>query len=210
MARTRVKSSIGNVAKKEVRQMVRGAIKGMQEHKVVAVANAAANSATGGTVVPITQWITQGDDLNNRSGDVVLIEKLHFYLTLSHYIGAAYTPCAQRVIVFSDTMNDGTLPGVTDVLEAAAFNSGYAQGNYQRMRYKIYMDKFFDQVSQTNTAIKSISEDIRIGKKIYYKGGAFATASNGKHALFFLIISSTASAGNTTYASGWTLKYTDS
>jgi hypothetical protein len=197
------------VDKKLVRQMVHGAIKGSQEHKRCSFSVATADLVVAGVLNGVTYNIVQGDEINCRSGDTILLEHMRFYWSFRQ-IAATYVPVSVRLIIFADMLNYGTTPAVTDVLDTASYLSGYSMINLQKNRFKIYHDSLFDLVGQTSKAIHSFETQYKVNKRVFYSAATAVGGANGKHAIFTLVLSSVASANNYVFASGCTLTYTDS
>jgi hypothetical protein len=192
------------------RRMVKDIISARQEHKIGTVGPTAyADATTVGVVLPITQQITQGDDVNNRVGDVIRAEKLRV-LFGQHVASTAFVYFTTRIIVFADTMNLGTVPGVTEILNSADPLSGFAVTNLQKRRFKVYLDKFITSVAGASNQDVLRDYNLAINKQVMYNAGSSVAAANGRGALFMLIISDSSVAGNTRYSSTWELIYTDS
>lgn len=191
--------------KRMMRQVAKGVLASNLETKVVSFDLGNVASATTGAVLPITQFIEQGDGLNQRSGNTVKVEKVRMYVSFANTLASAVL--LQRIIVFSDSMANGAAPAVVDVLEAATVQSGYDQINSQRNRFKIYADKMFDQVAATQTGQRVWEHRIRLNKTVYFNAASGAT-SDGKGSLFYLIISSQANA-LITHRFGCEIRFTD-
>lgn len=203
-------SGLSVVERAAVRQIVRGTIAGRVEHKITTVRVGDTDMSASGAVGGLTQYIVQGDNLNERSGDVVRLEDLKMYWTFRNTVALGSLVSA-RVIIFADTLNVGSVPAVTDVLEGAYHNSGYYQTNLSKNRFKIYSDFIVDLAGHTVGAVQSRVLSIPVNKAIYYSGTGFAAASNGKHAMYYLVISDvTGAAGQHEYTFGFTMKFTDS
>jgi hypothetical protein len=190
-----------------LRRMVKDIVEARMEHKVGALAVAETVVTTAGTVNVITQQITQGDDINNRTGDMIAIDDLKLVINVRNTT-AGFGNFAVRFILFADTLNTGTIPTVGEVLNSAAITSGYLPINRQKNRFKVYMDTIVDSVGQTNSM--SVSKDLtfKINRKCFYSGAASVAASNGKGALFLLEIANAAAATHL-FSWGWELKFMD-
>lgn len=196
-------------SKTVVRQMVKSIVDARSEHKIGTVALAAAAVTTAGTVDKITQDISQGSNINNRDGDTIRIEDL----TLCYNVRDSNLTIGNvnnvRVIVFADTMNTGLIPSVTDVLNTAAFTSGYNTVNRQKGRFKIYHDQIISYVSGTSSANQTIERKFKVNRNCFYSNNANNSTDNGKGALFVLHVAANVGGGFAVYQWAWELKYTD-
>jgi hypothetical protein len=188
--------------------MVKDIVNSKIEHKQATVATASADLATAGVVNAITQQITQGSDINNRDGDMILAEDLRLRVTLRQ-LGANYVSNSVRLIVFADNLNTGSLPTVAEVLNSANYLSGYYPPNKQKNRFKVYVDTIVDTIGQTNQCCITKDYPIKINRKVFYSASGATSADNGKGALFFLVLAKAASANVYTYEWSWELKYSD-
>jgi hypothetical protein len=205
MASRRQNRVLAPAQKRVMRQVAKGVFNSNVETKIVSFDLGNVASATAGAVLPISQFIEQGDNINQRSGDNVKVTKLRLYVSFADAL--ATSVLIQRIIVFSDSMANGALPAVTDVLEAATVQSGYDQINSQRNRFKIYADKMFDQVAGTHTGQRVWEHTVRCNKLVYFNAASGA-ASDGKGALAYLIITSQANA-LITHRFGCEIRFTD-
>lgn len=152
------------------------------EHKRFALVSTTNSNATAGIVNNLTNGIIQGDDINQRSGDQVLI-KFH---KLTIRASAVTVNQTFRFIWFRDNMNRGTTPGVTEVLNTANFMSQLAPAPMQQKRFTILADFQLD----CNVAGEAIKSKVlgQGGTSVYYNGATAVAASNGPGALFLLEI----------------------
>jgi hypothetical protein len=132
----------------------------------------------------ITSTIAQGDDLNQRNGDTIQSAGG----ILNFRFRAVTTDQTARFIVVRDNFNQGAGIAVTDVLESPLYRSEYnAKTVLQQKRFTILMDKFLDSNLNGET-LKTVSCKIAPHGKIYYNGAASAGTSNGRGALFLIVI----------------------
>ncbi len=191
-------------SQRNLKQVVRSMLDARIEHKRADVFFAV-NSAAAGAVTPLTQGITQGDDISQRSGDRIILEKISIYIT-SLNIRLINLPSTLRVIVFEDKLNTGSVPAVTDVLSSADYTDGYNVLNLQSSRFKVLKDAFIVTVSgQTNHAVTN-EWHFKVRDHIQYNGGTNVAGANGRGALFMLFIDGGAFA---TYRVGVNLTYSD-
>jgi hypothetical protein len=198
--------------KSEVRNMVKSMIASTQEHKDYAFSlSAATDYSASGAVYGLTTQVVQGDDIVNRSGDVITLKNLRLTWSSANSVAGLTARVAIRSIIFADTMSSGSAPAVTDVLDTASWISGYNNINKQRNRFIIYSDVTYDMVSETQSALKTKTFNIVPNRKVYYNAANGFPASVGKNHLFHILISSgTGAAGQYVYSTYATLRYTDS
>jgi len=191
------------VSKKSIREMIQGT----KEIKACAVSTTFVDT-TGGTVGPITQQIIQGDNVNQRSGDVISPIKLE--LNLSMLGGVGSTQSFHRFIVFQDMLNTGVAPVIADVLDGGAYNSTYAITNRQQRRFKILYDKMHGVVSGSNSNATHVQLKLKPAKRIYYNGLTSVTSANGKGSIWFLCMTDSITVATATVAFYAVTSYTDS
>lgn len=152
------------------------------EKKRFALVSTTNTNATAGVVNNLTNGIVQGDDINQRSGDVIRIVN-H---TLKIRASAVTVSQTFRFIWFRDNMNRGTTPTVVEVLNTANFMSQYAPAPLQQKRFTIIKDVFLN-CNLAGESIKSRSFTLP-GTEVFYNGATSVAASNGPGALFLLTI----------------------
>jgi hypothetical protein len=188
------------------KQSVKQILQSRQELKVNSSGNTGSIAfTTAGTIIPL-DTVGQGDNINQRSGDIVRIQFLRFQIT--GYEPTANTSSTWRLIIFSDGMANGAAPAVTDLLDSAVFTAPYAGINVQRHRFKIYHDKTHTMVGgQPNQEVTDI---VTLPLKLtrYYNDATSTSTNIGKNALFALVISS--NAATSVYARNYQIRYTDS
>lgn len=209
MATRRSRSQPTMGSKVVVRKMLRDIVDSRIEQKVATVSQAFGTVSTAGVVDAFTQSITQGSDINNRDGDMITLHTLDLVLTTAGTGTAVIAPAQVRYILFADNLNVGSVPGVTDVLQAASVTSGYNSVNRQKNRFKIYLDTVVDIVGGTAKASVSIDKRFKIGRKVFYSGSTGVAGSNGRGAIFLLHIASNTGATSYQYNWGWEAVYGD-
>ncbi len=192
-----------------VRRVVRDIIESRLEHKIATVAQAFGVVATAGTVDSFTQSITQGSDINNRDGDMIIMRELDLVLSVQSTGTAVVAPAQVRFILFSDNLNVGSVPAVTDVLNTASVFSGYNAVNRQKGRFKVYLDTVIDLVGGTAKASTSLVKKFKLDRKCYYTLGTGVAGANGRGALFLLQIATNTGATAYQYSWAWELVYSD-
>ena len=168
-----------------MRRAVRQMIASSKEIKSTAVATSFINTVAG-SVVALTQACSQGDNINNRSGDVIFPSMIHMNLSLLS--GVASTNSLHRVVVFQDMFNQGAIPAVGDVLESGVYNGTYTLVLRQQKRFKILYDKMHGVVGQAESAATHLQLKLKLKGAIKYNGAANVAASNGPGAIFFLTL----------------------
>lgn len=194
-------------SKASMRQMVKSILDNAQEHKAGTFGVNGSNWTTGGTTFEITRFITQGDNIFNRSGDQITVKSLKVHLDTTSTVATQST--GFRIICFADNMANGLVPGTTDLLDIADYRSSFNTFNMQRKRFKVLYDRSFTNVFGTQTQQREIVINLpKLHHKVYYNGSASTTADNGKGAIFIMAIANAAGNG------GWSflpqVTYTDS
>jgi len=186
---------------KSVGVIVNKAIQRRAEKKVGITGNQNVTITTAGTVINLSNNIAQGDDFFQRTGDKITIVNQLLKTRAVALIGSQ----TMRFILFSDRFNQGTTPSVTDVLQAGNFIATYSQLNVvQQKRFAIHRDWTLD-CNFAGEAIKS--HTVHMGEiSIYYNGSTSVATSNGKNAMFLLVIGSAATG---TYDFNWEATYID-
>lgn len=199
------KASTGE--KIEIKQMVRSMINSQQEVKEFSFTGpSSAAWATAGAVYPITQNVIQGDDITQRSGDMIILRRFQNNQFLTGSV-VATSNVVGRVILFYDSMSSGSLPAVTDVLDTASYLSGYNNFNKQRNRFQVISDISYSLLGLTNLQLSITDKVYKSNKHIYFNGSTNANSSLGKNQLYALYISNNALGS---YSAYFTLAYTDS
>lgn len=194
-----------SVKQTTVRRIVRDVVNSTIEHKMITALTNGTIMVTAGVLFPITQSIIQGDNVSQRSGNVITVKDIDMQWSTNSPVGATIT----RFILLSDTMaNTGIALAVTDVLAAATYNSGYNLLNLQKNRFKIYKDEFIASTVLSATQKVVRTHHIRVSKKVYYNNVASTSDANGKGAIYLLVISD-ATAVSDAFDWRYQLQYTD-
>lgn len=200
------KRKSGKNKDKRVQNIVKQIIQSKKEIKNYAIAYSFVNTVAG-TVGPISQGIIQGDNINQRNGDVIF--PMHVKLNLTFLGGVGSTQSFHRFIVFQDMLNTGVTPSISDVLDGSLFNSTYAVIYRQQRRFKILYDKIFGVVAGANSNATHIQTTLKVKRKIEYNGTSNVSASNGPGSIWFLTLTNSVTVATATldfYASTF---YTD-
>lgn len=167
-----------------VQSMIQKALNKRSEVKSILISQSPLAVTALGTVSNMSSFIGQGDDVNQRNGDTILSQGY----TLNFRFRAITTDQTVRFILFRDNFNLGTSPGVTDVLAAPLYRAEYNPlFVVQQKRFTILLDTFLDSNLNGET-LKTITKRLPSSGKIYYNGAAVAGASNGRGAIFLLVI----------------------
>ncbi len=177
-------------------------VNSLKERKVLIVSNSAVTISTLGTVINLSNNCVQGDSFNQRSGNTIRALKQSL---IFRFFGITNNQSA-RVILFRDNQNNGSTPAVLDVLDQSIFQSPYNSLTvYQQKRFTILWDKVID-VSISGEDVKTLETSIGETGNIYYNGATAVAASNGKGALFLLVVGDNITGR---YDYGWEVTYTD-
>jgi len=151
--------------------------------------------------------ITQGDGDSNREGNII-----HVKLVRIRYFATDTVASFLRLIIFVDHQQNGTTPGVTQVLNQASYLSLY---NPERVvgnggaRYKILYDAthvITPELAATASLTGLVTKQIRLNMPVTYLGNAGTDADIGTNGLFLLAISSS---NTCTYQYAPQIIYTD-
>jgi hypothetical protein len=180
-------------------------VRSLAEKKVFNGGASSQTTSNSGTVWALSQGIIQGDAVNTRDGTQITLQSIH--LRVDAFMPTATIASVIRVIVFTDSQNNGTLPSVLDVLHSTSVISPYSIIQQITNRFHVHSD-----VLKNTTAggIQQVVFDVRrnMNSKISYNGTTDVAASNGKNGLFFLIITDVGS-GFPTYDFTHSLRYLD-
>lgn len=200
-----------------VRQVVKSILDSKAEHKQ-AVFDFSASSLAAGVVTDLTEAIIQGDGVDQRSGNQIVVQQIDFHMTS---IAAVEKTSCLRCILFVDRINIGSRPVVTDVLSVANPSSSFAQSGRVQNRFKILAD-FYLKTSSATAAfvagsgsgitsglpkVDTCYHKIRLNDKVFYNAATAVAGANGKGAIHMIFIDISDSA--TTYRLGMNIAYTD-
>lgn len=177
------------------------------EHKRAVSTTGVIDWTAGGTVSLISTDIAQGDNIGNRSGDV--IRPLKFTFRISSFINVA-GQILGRVILLQDSMCNGSTPAVLDILNTASVMSPLNPVTRQARRFKILADFMLTNVLTAETQVVEVTRAITMKGSIHYVSTAAAAASAGRNSLYALFIADAAGAANQkTYIWSYDLEYVD-
>lgn len=188
-----------------VKRVVRSMIEARVEHKCMTTSPALnVAPATAGNIHRLGN-LAQGDDFYQRSGDVVLMRDLKFKFHAS--VTTATNANCHRIIILSDSMANGALLTVPELLDTSSYLSMLNIVNQQRHRFKIYYDRLHSVVSTSSIQEVSVILDYKLNKSQFFNDGTANATSVGKNAIYAIVISQ-----NTNGLYNWnsSLTYTDS
>jgi hypothetical protein len=194
-------------ATKSVSKQVVQILNSRIERKLVTGATAGIDWSATGTVSEISTDIAQGDNINNRSGDVIRPIRLNFTIISRCIVAAASN--VFRVILFQDTMANGAAPLVTDVLNTAVNYSQYKPINQQSKRFKILADFGGVNVNLANNQESILHKSVKLRGTTHYVGTSAGSTVAGKNSIYVLFISSNITAGSINYRWSYSLEFTD-
>jgi hypothetical protein len=176
------KSGVSQEAR--ISALVRRAFDKRVEKKVSSSTAVGTSIVTTGTVHAISVNIVEGDDVFNRSGTVIRLARVR-----ALFRGTAVTTSSSvRFILFRDMLNQGTTPSASELLPASTWISQYSDVRMmQQQRFHILKDVTMDlNIAGQNVVTKQY--DLPLDGKVFFNGVTNAAASNGKGALFLLVI----------------------
>lgn len=197
-----------NTIAPNVARQVRQILVSRVEHKNIASTTSNFDWSATGVVSLLSTDIAQGDNIGNRSGDLIRPLKLTF--RLASFITPANTAQVFRFIVFQDTMAYGSTPAVTDVLDTASYLAPYSPVNVQAKRFKILCDHFGNNVYGGADQFTQVTKVIKMKGTVHYISTAAAAGSAGKNSIYVLFINDTTGAANQRmYKWSYQLEYMD-
>lgn len=130
--------------------------------------------------------MAQGDTNVTRSGLSVLAKSLEVLYTVTGNASAFSTNL--RVIIVSDSMNTGTIPTVTDILQSVNVRSPYERSVNLNRFGKLYDKLEVFDLGGRNSAAHSFT--IPLGNKhIKFNGSGATQADQGKGSMYCLLLS---------------------
>jgi hypothetical protein len=143
-----------------------------------------------GVVSPWTEVVAQGDSSSTRDGAQIELVMLKLQYRLANTASGTYIA---RIIVFCDTMNEGVMPAVTDILTTATVSSNYTRDVEIVKRYHILYDQSHSLTVGATTESIIKYQKIRCRRIVSYNGTTAATGSNGKNSVWTLRITNNGS-----------------
>lgn len=201
-----MKPKVGKAVKKYVAKAIKKNEEPMYIDTTVFYPVGSVQTNNLGSITPLS-LVAQGDDITQRAGDIIKPIKLNLKFDVQSFVdivGTAPSVTYLRTIVFQDTIANGVLPLVADVLQALFFNSDINDIALQAKRYHIVFDKIWqlDQIVSGSLAAATVVPPVYTSKsyqqrifnrkmrgKIDYLSPAGTIAAQGRHGLFLLLLS---------------------
>jgi len=160
------------------------------EHKIFTFNQAFTTWGAAGTVIPITQGLTQGDNIDNRSGDKITLT--HCSISLIAAVNPLAVSSTVRLLYFLDTMANGSVPTVADVLQSVSTVGRYQSINLLKHRFRMLWDVTIPLVATASNHVVHKERDFRIKSPVYYQDGANIAGANSKNGMFCIALSDAA------------------
>jgi hypothetical protein len=186
-------------SKARVATIVKEVLDSRIETKAIVGDFGGATSATGAVV--LMSGLLQDDTVFGRTGNLIRVKP--FRIRLSSKISSSTSTV--RYIIFQDTMNQGVLPAVNDVLASSTYQSQLDYLTSQQKRFKILLDTNHD-LTLAGVGFRTTHHWIRPIPELHYTASAVTQAAVGKNSLYSLVISES---NITVYDISYTLRYTD-
>jgi hypothetical protein len=186
-------------SKASTRRIVNKILESRLEKKAI-VGDFGSNSTTGG-VVELLSNMAQNDTVFGRTGNTVKVHSLNMTFSSKLTTGAE----TLRYIVFQDTMNMGTVPGVSDLLVTTTYASQYEYIQAQQKRFHVLLD-FNHNMTAAGFGFRTSKFRLSPLKDLHYLSAGGAQADVSKNSLYVLIIGNGTNVG---YDVSFTLEYTD-
>jgi hypothetical protein len=183
------KVKVAALTQREVKAMIKSSVTSNMELNYARAAATTQPVSNTGTVWALTQNIIVGDTFNQRSG--IQISQKTLDMAIQVFINSTSTVDTQavRFILFRDTLNTGSLPTVSEVLVNPSVISHYTPAVTESNRFKVLYDQAHALARIGGTPpTKIIHFNRKVNSKITYNGATDTAASNGKNALFMLVV----------------------
>jgi hypothetical protein len=161
-----------------------------------------------GAVGVMSQHIILGDSSSTRDGAQIEVVRLQANLIVDCLVSTEFDNV--RLIVFSDSQNNGSTPTVAEVISRADPNATYTRNVTVVKRFKILYDTHFALSATGSNRTVARKLDLKLDHTVNYLGDTDATASNGRGAIFYLIAGDNASPNESVYEFDWAFSYYDS
>lgn len=198
---------VGNaLTKLQVRAMIDGRLNSLVERKIHTVNTGATAATTAGVIVPITQSLVQGDNINTREGDKIVVKRLQ--VNASFALNTLQPVSTIRYILFLDTMANGVVPTPIELVSPVSVTGLYEPVNLLKRRFHILADIVRPLVLQASNQTVHYGVMFKKEIQIYFGDPGNIAAANQKNALYVLMISD-ASANQPTFAFSHQLEFFD-
>lgn len=185
-----MKGKVSKPVKKYVKKVLDDRVENKYLDLVQNIAAASAATDTTGSVV-LLSGMSQGLTFATRIGETVVPKWLELRYDTKDGGGVTVDAVTMfRVIVFRDNqIRTSTLPAVTDVLEAAAYNSPINHVAINASRFTILHDRLHEmppiEASQiSDTSFQSVNKKIKLRGKIVYTNASTGTQKGNIYVLY--------------------------
>jgi len=168
-----------------IRKAIKAELNRLSEVKQYMFDQGPTATPSAGVIYNLSQFIIQGLDINQRSGDKIFLEQVE--LRLNSFLPTLGVAGAIRYIIFMDKKANGIVPTVGDVLETAQFTSNYDIVNSSGKRFQILLDKSHAMSTGSNQEIV-VHIKRSVSKAVHYNGATAVATSNGTNSLYILLI----------------------
>lgn len=188
-----------------VNRQVKDILASRQEMKQFIFDQVSTSSSNAGTVFNLSQFIIQGDVVNQREGSQIYMEAARLILTT--VLPSAGITGSLRVILVQDTEAHGAPPLFIDVMETATLDAAPNVVANIANRFRFLHDHTF---SLTVGGMQTHHLDITkaIHRKVTYYQPTAVTTANGKNSLHLLLITDLA-ANTPTFTFKCLMKFRD-
>ena len=146
------------------------------------------NIDSSGTVVALS-LLAEGDQIGQRTGQTVRSREIDIKGVFTNYIGVGTSVAMIRWIVVIDTMCNGSLPAVLDILHTADVRSPLNEVT-TRNRFRVLCDKLvLLEPAGTHPTDQIFSCKKALDHNIEFKGTTVNITDAGKNNLFLMMIS---------------------
>jgi len=170
--------------------------RGRDELKVIDNPSGSGNAPSAGVVV-LLNGVGQGTDYTQRIGRKILLKSILFrFSVVPNTATSSSSGDIVRMMLIYDCQTNAATPGITDILNLAAFNAPMNLNN--RDRFKVLSDKFITMASAvyTGAALTTGSpspKQVKVFKKMnmeqIFGGTASSVGSINTGAIFLIVIS---------------------
>lgn len=161
-----------------------------------------------GAIGVMSQHISLGDTSLLRDGAQIEVVRLQGNLLTEVLVSTEFDNV--RMIIFSDSQSNGSVPTVAEVLTRADPNSTYTRNVTVVKRFKILYDTHIAMSATGSNRTVCRKINLKLDHTVNYLGDADATASNGRGAIYYLICGDNASPNESVYEFDWAFSYYDS
>jgi hypothetical protein len=191
--------------KQQVRSIIDGRLNTLSERKIFNFIIGTSTSSSAGVIIPITQSLVTGDGIGDRTGDKITIRHISMSAILS--LPTLAIVGSIRLILFADTMANGSNPTVANVLISPSVTGRYEPVSRIKRRFKHIYDKVHS-LTVGGQQVTNVKIDIPLELQVYFQDVSNIPGSNSKNALYALVITDLA-ANQPTYGFDVQLEFSD-